>query len=301
VNYFRGQQVFFLSSKISTFSLVLSFLFLSSCTNLFLYPDREIYYTPQIANLEYQEVLFPGSDGNQLSAWYLPAVKESKGSVLFLHGNAGNLSTHLSAVHWLPGEGYNVLMLDYAGFGLSEGSASVEGAHEDSRLALDYMFAHSPGPYFILGQSFGGSVAIYLTANYLTGNYLAANSDSKERISAIIVDSAFSGYRSIATEKLKSTWLTWPLSGILNKTISDRYSASKFVKAVSPIPILFTHTEFDSIVPARHSKILYKKALAPKQLVITEGDLHISSFQVEANRKLMTDFFESAAKKPLNK
>lgn len=77
-------------------------------------PMRPLVRTPAAADLEWEDVSLRAADGTALFAWFLP-VKAGKprGTILFLHGNAENISTHLGSVWWLPARGYQVLLLDY--------------------------------------------------------------------------------------------------------------------------------------------------------------------------------------------
>ena len=77
------------------------------------------------------------SDGSKLHAWFLPAQGRVKGTVLHLHGNAANVSNHLPLVAWLPPRGFNVLTLDYRGFGRSQGTPSLDGVVDDAAAALN--------------------------------------------------------------------------------------------------------------------------------------------------------------------
>ena len=90
---------------------------LSSCAQLFFYPTRQLERTPNDIGLRYQDVYFESSDGTRLHGWYLPAAVEERSAVLativHLHGNAENMSTHIGAVHWLPQHGYDVFLFDY--------------------------------------------------------------------------------------------------------------------------------------------------------------------------------------------
>ncbi|WP_259643245.1 alpha/beta hydrolase, partial [Pseudomonas syringae] len=105
------------------FTLVLA---LTGCSSMLFYPEQGVPFTPDKARLQYQDVNLTAADGTRLHGWWLPA-KEGvpvKGTVLHLHGNGGNLSWHLGGVWWLPEQGYQVLMLDYRGYGESQGEPS---------------------------------------------------------------------------------------------------------------------------------------------------------------------------------
>lgn len=110
-----------------TLGIICLLLALSGCSSLLFYPEHGQPFTPERARLEYRDVTLTTADGLKLHGWWLP-VKPGvavKGTVLHLHGNGGNLAWHLGGSWWLPEQGYQVLMVDYRGYGLSEGEPSL--------------------------------------------------------------------------------------------------------------------------------------------------------------------------------
>ena len=93
----------------------------------FFYPDSAHYTTPAQFGLPAEDVWLQAPDGSKLHAWFLPARGAPKATVLHLHGNAANIGNHLPLVAWLPAAGYQVLLLDYRGFGRSQGRPSLDG------------------------------------------------------------------------------------------------------------------------------------------------------------------------------
>ena len=115
-----------------------------------------------------EDVWIAAPDGQNLHALYLPAHGRARATVLYLHGNAENLSTHVRAVEWLPAQGYSVLALDYRGYGRSSGKASIRGVHEDAAAALAWLAAQrgeADMPVIVYGQSLGASIAIRSVAS----------------------------------------------------------------------------------------------------------------------------------------
>ena len=96
---------------------------------------------PGKANLQYRDVTLTTADGVKLHAWWLPAKAgvPLKGTVLHLHGNGGNLAWHLGGSWWLPEQGYQVLLLDYRGYGLSEGKPSLPAIYQDIDAAFGWI------------------------------------------------------------------------------------------------------------------------------------------------------------------
>ncbi len=250
---------------------------LLGCNGAFFFPYRDQVLSPEQLGLKYEDVYFPANDGTRLHAWFLSASDKALGTILFLHGNAENISTHIMSVRWLPAQGFNVFLLDYRGYGASEGEPSVEGVQEDVNAAMRTLLSRPDvdrDRIVVFGQSLGGSIAIHNVAH----------SSYRRHIRALVVESAFASYREIAREKLAAFWLTWPLQYPLSWTVSDAYSPSEAVAGVNPIPLLIIHGDRDPIVPLHHGQRLYELAKEPKQLWVVPGGGHIQAFQRQAYR-----------------
>jgi fermentation-respiration switch protein FrsA (DUF1100 family) len=274
------------AAKLARLALCTLPLLLAGCVqSMFYYPDSVRYETPDVLGLRYENVQFASADGTRLSGWFLPAEnrsspKEAKGTVVHFHGNAQNMSAHWRFVAWLPKQGYNVLVFDYRGYGQSEGKPEPKGVFEDSNAALNYVRARSdidPERLFVFGQSLGGTNAIAVVG---AGN--------RAGVKAAAIESTFYSYSSIANDKLRG-------AGLL---VSDEYAASKYVAAVSPIPLLFIHGTADQVIPFAHSRRLLADAREPKRLVEVPGAGHLEPMTAlrfgTAYRKALTEFFEAA-------
>jgi hypothetical protein len=258
-------------------------LALGGCTGVIFHPMRELVLTPDQIGLEYEEVEFEATDGVRLHGWFLPARAPRRGSILFLHGNAENISTHIASVAWLPARGFDVLLFDYRGYGRSEGSPSLAGLHLDFDAALATMAARpepDPDRIVVFGQSLGASLAI--TA-------LAA-SPRREQVRALVIEGAFTSYRELAREKLAGFWLTWPLQAPLGLTIDDSYRPIDAIGELAPLPLLIVHGEADRVVPPAHALALYEAAHPPKTLWLVPGAGHISAFATPVNRAELVDY-----------
>jgi uncharacterized protein len=243
---------------------------LCGCTSVFFRPMQAWVQTPADIGLAFEDVRILGSDASNLSAWFLPAQGKAIGTLLFLHGNAQNISTHIGAVHWLPAQGFNVLLLDYRGYGASPGQPSIEAAQEDIDSAMRHLLARSdidPNRIAVLAQSLGGAL----------GLHYVAHSAHRARIRGAVIDSAFVGYRDIFREKLRAFWLTWPLSWPLGFTVSGGFRPIDAAPKVAPIPLLFIHGERDVVVPPHHSEALFEAAQPPKEKWIVPNAGHIQS------------------------
>lgn len=263
----------------------------AACSGLLFHPSAIMERTPDQLGLIYKDVYFKTQDGVKLHGWYLPAAGKPVGSILFVHGNAENISTHIFSVAWLPAEGYNVFMFDYRGYGLSQGSPSLPGVHKDFAAALHWLllrpFAARHG-VVVFGQSLGAGIAIYGVAH----------SDVQEHVRALVAESALSSYRDITREKLADFFLTWPLQWPLSYIMSDKYSPIYAIPKIRHIPILIIHGDHDPIVPLHHGERLFAAANPPKQLWVVKGGGHIQAFTHDEYRRRLVTYLNAIYQEP---
>jgi len=267
--------------------LILFALLQAGCSSVFFYPDNTTYLTPDRLNLEYEDVYLNTADGETLHGWWLPALndKPARGTVYFLHGNAQNISAHILNVAWLPERGYNVFMIDYRGYGQSTGAPDIEGALQDAETGMRWLATRAPNdkrPLYLLGQSLGGALGIGLASEWI-------QREEQPKLSGLILDGTFSGFRVIAREKLGNFWLTWPLQAPLSWTITDEYEGVKKIVTVSPVPVMVIHSVKDSIIPFHHGTGLYEAAREPKELLTTDTP-HAATFVIPAYREAVLAF-----------
>lgn len=257
---------------------------LSGCTSLIFQPMQVQVRTPADVGIEYRDLYFHAADGTLLHGWFLPA-QQAKGTILFLHGNAENISTHLGSVWWLPAAGYQVVLFDYRGYGFSAGKPSLEGllADFEGALAKTRSLSEVQGkPLIVFGQSLGGAIAISAVAR----------TPQREALTALVVEGAFSDYRRIAREKLAEFWLTWPLQWPLSFTIQNDYRPLDDVAGIAPLPLLIIHDGNDLIIPRHHATDLFAAAAQPKEYWLAEGAPHIGAFAAPAMRTRLLDYLD---------
>lgn len=259
---------------------------LSGCSNLLFYPLKTHLHTPGELNLAYEDVSISTTDNEQLHAWWLQATTatKAKGSILFLHGNAENISTHFASIAWLPQEGYNVLALDYRGYGLSTGEPDLEGVMTDIGAAFNWLISNKSkeAPFIILGQSIGGALAL---------SFVGSSEVARANTSALIIDSGFESFQGIAREKLSTFWLTWPLQYPLSWLITSEYDPIKVIHTIKPMPIFYIHSVNDQVIPYQHGKTLHKLS-SPTATLLTTNAPHISSFMLESARQSTLEYLD---------
>jgi len=268
---------------VRTVLALLAALAVSGCTGAFFQPHRVLVQTPDRVGLRYESVSLRAADGVDLVAWFIPATGKPRATVLFLHGNAENISTHFLNVAWMPADGFNVLALDYRGYGASTGRPSLRGVQLDIDAALTALRARpdvDARRIVLFGQSLGGALAIHY----------AVHGSQRDALRAVIADSAFADYRTIASEKLAASVLTWPFQWLPAIVVDNDYSPLASVGAVSPLPLLLIHGEADTVVPPHHAQRLYEAARQPKELWLLPGTGHIQSVRDQALRQRLGDY-----------
>ncbi len=228
-----------------TLGIICLLLALSGCSSLLFYPEHGLPFTPERARLEYRDVTLTTADGLKLHGWWLPVKPgvEVKGTVLHLHGNGGNLAWHLGGSWWLPEQGYQVLMVDYRGYGLSEGEPSLPAIYQDIDAAfqwLDQAPEVQGKPLVLLGQSLGGALAVH---------YLVEHPQRQRQLKALVLDGVPASYRDVGRFALSTSWLTWPFQVPLSWLVPDGDSAISSVAQLNGVPKLIYHSLDDPIVP----------------------------------------------------
>lgn len=260
---------------------------------LFFHPDAIVYGRPEQYGLRAEDVSIATADGNRLHGWWLPAgdTAHAHGTVLHLHGNAGNVSNHLPLVAHLPPAGFNVLMIDYRGFGRSTGYPTLDGVVEDALAGLDWLRQRAreradldADRLLVLGQSLGGSTALRMLASDRQGVRLG------------VIESAFAGYRRIATDAATASVVLLPLLPVALATLPDRARDPVEGVARIDVPLLFVHGTEDRVVAPRHSEQLYAAARSPKTLLRVEGAGHLQAgMRPEVRARVLAAMREATA------
>lgn len=246
------KMIFFLIVIIVLFLIFVRYL---ENTSIF-YPERLLTETPENLGLPFEDVTIGTRDHVKLHGWLIKAPS-AKSTLIFFHGNAGNIGGRLGKIDLFHKIGINVLIIDYRGYGNSEGYPTEKGIYNDATAAYDYLLQRDDmrGQNIIsYGASLGGAVAIDLAV--------------KRPVSCVIVDSTFSS----ATDMAKRIYPFIP--SFLMKTKMDSISKIKNISA----PILFIHSVEDQTVPFALGRKLYDAALKPKEfieIIGTHTDGHI--------------------------
>lgn len=263
---------------------------LAGCSSFFFYPQKTLLRTPDQLELDYSDIQVSAADGTRLHGWHLKAP-QPRGIILFLHGNAENISTHIASVFWLPEQGYDVVMMDYRGYGRSEGKPDFPDVFLDVEAfylwTRDYARAREL-PLFVLGQSLGAAITSYYFGNL---------DNAKADIEGVILDAVFSGHRDIAKQALSRSPITWPLQFVVLPLLPDSYDPKDFIAGLNPVPLLFFHSQQDAVIPYQQGRRVYDNAKPPKYWVTTSGP-HIATFGAPPHRRTLLRFLHNPAQNP---
>lgn len=246
----------------------------TSLTGLFFYPQKIWISTPEDFQLEYQDVWLTTADNVQVHSWWIPAqtagqLVPSDTMVLYLHGNAENISSHAMSVYWLARAGVDVLALDYRGFGASEGQAMLPAVLQDLEAATAWMRAEYPDKKLVIvAQSIGTALAV---------NFVAKAAEHYQ-VDALVLDAPFARFGSVARSALSSNiigWLVWPFTVL----VPSQWDPIKSASAVQ-IPTLVLHSPEDKVVPYKQGKKLYRaiRAHNSNSCWLDSQGAHVASF-----------------------
>ena len=224
-------------------------------SNLIYFPSTDIKANPQSIGLEFESVIFESMDKTKLHAWYVPK-KDANATLLFLHGNGGNISHRLDSIKIFNSLGMNVFIFDYRGYGHSQGSSNEQNTYDDAKSAWDYLLKNKKvkaEDIIIFGRSLGGAIA--------------ANLGEKVQAKGIILESTFTSAKELAS----NFYPFFP-----EFLIRFDYETTKYLKSIN-YPTLVVHSEDDRLIPFKHGEAIFKNANEPKSFVKIRGD-HNSGF-----------------------
>lgn len=259
----------------------------AGCESLLFYPSKTLVRTPADIHLRYEDRYLSAVGGPRLHSWWLPAKGTPRASLLFVHGNAQNISHHIASVYWLPEQGVNVLLLDYRGYGKSAGEPTVAGAIDDVQAALAYMAdSGAEHPLYVLGQSLGASLA---------GQALARDDALRQRYAGVVLDSGFSRYAQIAADTAASHPLTWLLQKPASWAMPKGYDLVDALPQLGALPVMLIHGRRDRVVSMAHFDALHAAANPEATQVYLHDGEHIAGFAHPTGRQVLLGFIAEGA------
>jgi hypothetical protein len=217
--------------------------------HLLFIPADEIVATPGDAGLQYESLVFRTEDSERLHGWWIPADAPGAKTILFFHGNAGNISGRIPFAADLRDAGFNVLLFDYRGYGKSTGRPSEAGLYRDAEAVFDWLTTEKTIPsrdIILYGRSLGGGPATWLA--------------TRTTPAALVLESAFTSVPDIAAHHYSFLPVRW-----LARIHFDNRERLSDVE----VPVLILHGRNDEIIPFSHGEALYEAAREPKRFVET--------------------------------
>ena len=214
-------------------------------------PGRALTASPGDIGLEYEEVYLTTSDNERLHGWYVPATN-SKGVLLFFHGNAGNISHRLDSIGIFHQLGLDTLIIDYHGYGQSTGKATEQGTYLDAQAAWNYLVDERGIPadqIIIFGRSLGGAVGAWLGAQHTPA--------------AVIIESSFSS----GVDMARRLYPFLPVRLITR----IRYPVAEHASRMD-CPVLVVHSRDDEIIPFAMGQSIYAAVKQRKSFLELRGD-----------------------------
>ena len=247
-------------------------------------------YSPQFGldvksknkSIEHEEITYQTTDGITIFAWYVPFIpkashdgddsntpdelkepippgvpENSRGVILFCHGNAGNISQRIDSFEIFRELGFSTFIFDYRGYGKSEGKPTEKGTYRDAEEAWNYLVREKkvkPEEIIVFGRSLGGGIASYLAQKY--------------QPRALIIESSFTSVSDFARELFPGL----PLKLLLR----FKYNTLERLRDIH-CPVLIIHSPGDRTIPFVCGEVLYRTANPPKKFLRIKGD-HLYGF-----------------------
>lgn len=250
----------------------LSFLFLRYIEfRTIFYPTKEVTSFPGRAGLDFQDVFFKAAQNIELNGWFVPS-KDAKYTVLFCHGNAGNISHRIEKLKFFNELGCNVFIFDYEGYGKSHGKPSETILYRDARAAYEYLLSRGIAQAQVIGygESIGGAVIVDLA--------------SGQAMKAMILDSTFTSTKDMI--KYAYPFLPYWI-------FSSRFDSEAKIRHIK-VPKLIIHSQDDEIVPFQLGIKLYEASSQPKELLKIHGGHNSNFFESQgALREKIGDFISA--------
>lgn len=241
------------------------------------YPDRVVGLTPAYFGIPFDDVTIVTEDGERLAAWHVPAKRTGdalNATLLFCHGNAGNMGDRLDSIRTFHNLGLNVLIFDYRGYGDSTGKPSERGTYLDAAAAWRHLTGEmkiQPEKIVVFGRSLGGAVAAQLAADVAPG--------------ALCIESTFTSAPDMAVKMFPYLPIRW--------LCRFRYNTLQRVGQVK-CPVLVAHSRDDDMIPFSHGRRIFEAAKEPKIFVEMTGPHN--SGGMDADTKYQAVFAEVLSK-----
>ena len=260
---------------LASLAIVLVCVYAGLCVLLYVFQSRMVFFpsrtvsmTPGAVGLAFEDLTIESPEGARIAAWHVPAPN-SRATLLFCHGNAGNISNRIELIQLFHRIGLDVFIFDYQGYGRSSGSPSEAHCYADALACWRYLTEERGVPaerIVPFGRSLGGPIAAWLAARHRPG--------------ALVLEATFTSLADVG----KHHYPFFPVR-LLARLRLDTAGSLRSVHC----PVLITHGPADEVIPFEHGRALYALASDPKQFLelrglhddgcLTTGEAYIEAFQ----------------------
>ncbi len=256
---------------------LLLLVYLSQAHFIF-FPTTDLLTTPAAYQWDYEDIKL-SVNGESTHGWFIPASKTARGTILFSHGNAGNIGGRLETIHIFRELGFNTLIYDYGGYGKSTGSPSEDRCYADIRAMWDELTKSRnipPSQIILFGRSLGGGATSQLATEVTPA--------------AVVLESTFTSIADMAQDQ-------FPLFPT-RLLVKHRFDTLEKVPHID-VPILHIHSPDDTLIPYTHGQQLFRASTEPKQFLEIRGD-HNEGFWLSADAYTegLDDFFTQHLPEP---
>ena len=244
-----------LAIVILCYLVVIAFVFFNQ-RNLLYHPFENNYSTDK-PNFTFKKIFVENSDGNVLQGWLHEKDLKNKKTLVFFHGNAGDLENRIYKLNLIKDFDINFLIVAYRGFSGNKGKPTEKGLYDDARSTLYWLQNRGvkQDQIIIYGESLGTGVSVEVAQN--------------KNFAGIILESPFTSM----VDAGKHYYFYLPVSLLLK----DRYETIKKLKNIN-IPILVMHGEKDKIVPFHMGKKVFLESNKPKYSYFPKNDDHMMDY-----------------------
>lgn len=265
--------IWILSAVIVLFLAFSAYLYFNQSKMIF-YPTSDFAVTPEEVGIKAEDVFIPVDENEKIHGWYFSSSdsgnSKSNLAFLFFHGNGGNISHRFTTVSALTEMGLNLFMIDYRGYGKSDGKPGEQNMYDDAIAAYNWLINekhYQPDQIVIFGRSLGGAVAIELA--------------TRVKCRSLLVESSFTSIYGMA----RKLFPYFPVKFLLRY---DFGSIDRIGKISCPIAIV--HSPEDDIIPFEMGKELYAAANEPKEFLEISGLHNDHTYMQRPDYRSLIDF-----------
>lgn len=227
-----------------------SVVFLMQKSQIYL-PDRNVSATPLDAGMKFDDIHLSVPGGAIIAGWYIPASQATTATILFCHGNGGDIGDRVGTIRVFHQMGFNVIIFDYQGYGNSTGQTTEQGTYDDAMSAWNYLINEKklkPENISIFGRSLGGAIAVQLA--------------EQVNPKCLVVESSFSSAPDMAARM-------FPF--LPSRTLCKyKYKSSERIKSIH-CPVIIAHGKDDNTIPYDFGRKVFDNANEPKYFIELEG------------------------------